>query len=202
MHLSVSTWRPILILTHPFCLRFLGFRFSGLPFFSYGQEGIKWPKRMNTDPKSSGLSANFNQSIKPLVKLKVPALLCRYVSLYSPPASLETQRTQKIIIFQLPLRGRQLKSTKQLALRKRQKPSILWLQGTNTGILLSEGLSRFAFRRFSEKQKRKTENSAIFAALRWIIYWLDSFNASAPTGQAFTQKSQLPHASDDASVAL
>jgi hypothetical protein len=88
------------------------------------------------------------------------------VSLYSPPASLETQRTQKIIIFQLPLRGRQLKSTKQLALRKRQKPSILWLQGTNTGILLSEGLSRFAFRRFSEKQKRKTENSAIFAALR------------------------------------
>jgi len=34
------------------------------------------------------------------------------------------------------------------------------------GILLPEGLCHFAFRRLSEKQKRKTKNSAIFAALR------------------------------------
>ncbi|MDH3574766.1 MAG: hypothetical protein OEM90_14310, partial [Desulfobacteraceae bacterium] len=68
-------------------------------------------------------------------------------------ASLETQRTQRIIIFPLPLRGRQWKSTKQLTLRKRQKASILWLRGANTGILLPEGLSHFAFRRLSEKQK-------------------------------------------------
>ncbi|MDH3721697.1 MAG: hypothetical protein OET07_15305 [Desulfobacteraceae bacterium] len=34
------------------------------------------------------------------------------------------------------------------------KKSIPWLQGTNTGILLPEGLSRFAFRRLSEKQKK------------------------------------------------
>jgi len=34
------------------------------------------------------------------------------------------------------------------------KKSITWLQGTNTGILLPEGLSRFAFRRLSEKQKK------------------------------------------------
>ena len=87
--------------------------------------------------------------------LMVQALLCRYVSLYSPPASLESQRTQRIIIFPLPLRGRQWKSTKQLMLRKRQKASILCLQGANTVILLPEGLSRFAFRRLSEKQKNK-----------------------------------------------
>jgi hypothetical protein len=53
------------------------------------------------------------------------------------------------------LRGRQWKSTKQLALRKPQKASIFWLQGANTGILLPEGLSRFAFRRLSEKQKNQ-----------------------------------------------
>jgi hypothetical protein len=29
------------------------------------------------------------------------------------------------------------------------------LQGANTGILLPEGLSRFAFRRLSEKQKKQ-----------------------------------------------
>jgi hypothetical protein len=46
------------------------------------------------------------------------------------------------------------KHSKQLTLRKRQKTSILWLQGADTGILLPEGLSRFAFRRFSEKQKK------------------------------------------------
>ena len=39
-------------------------------------------------------------------------------------------------------------------LRKRQKSSILWLRGPNKGILLPEGLSRFAFRRLSEKQKK------------------------------------------------
>jgi len=50
---------------------------------------------------------------------------------------------------------RQWKSTKQLTLRKRQKTSILWLQGANTGILLPEGLNRFAFRRLSEKQKKQ-----------------------------------------------
>jgi hypothetical protein len=38
--------------------------------------------------------------------------------------------------------------------------------GANMGILLPEGLCHFAFRRLSEKQKRKTKNSAIFAALR------------------------------------
>jgi len=103
-------------------------------------------------------------------------------------ASLETQRTQRIIIFPLPLRGRQWKSTKQLTLRKLQKSSVLWLQVANMGILLPEGLSHFAFRRpcpvecqpnemqrifhrgeayssgVSEKQKNKS--SAIFAALR------------------------------------
>jgi len=83
----------------------------------------------------------------------VQALLCRYVSLYSPPASLESQRTQRIIIFPLPLTPfdagqgrRQWKSTGQLTLSKRQKASILWLQGVNTGFLLPEGLSHFAFR--------------------------------------------------------
>jgi hypothetical protein len=62
---------------------------------------------------------------------------------------------------------RQWKSTKPLTLRKRQKASILWLQGANTGILLPEGLSHFAFRRpcpveceayssgVSEKQKNQ-----------------------------------------------
>jgi len=49
---------------------------------------------------------------------------------------------------------RQWKSTKQLTLQKRQKTSILWLQGVNTEILLPEGLGRFAFRRLSEKQKK------------------------------------------------
>jgi hypothetical protein len=51
-------------------------------------------------------------------------------------------------------------------LRKRQKASILWLQGANMGILLPDGLSHFAFRRrcpvecetyssgVSEKQKK------------------------------------------------
>ena len=74
-----------------------------------------------------------------------------------PPggASLKTQRAQRIIIFPLPLRGRQWKSNQQLTLRKRQKASILWLQGANMGILLTEGLSRFAFRRLSEKQKNQ-----------------------------------------------
>jgi hypothetical protein len=88
-------------------------------------------------------------------------------------ASLDAQRTQRIIIFPLPLTPlnagqgrRQWKSTKQLTLQKRQKTSILWLQGANTVILLPEGLSRFAFRRpcpveceayssgVSEKQKK------------------------------------------------
>jgi len=96
------------------------------------------------------------------------------VSLYSPPslsrkaglvplhgASLEPQRTQRIINFPLPLTPldagqgrRQWKSTKQLTLRKRQNASILWSQGANVGILLPEGLSHFAFRRLSEKQKK------------------------------------------------
>ncbi len=48
---------------------------------------------------------------------------------------------------------RQWKSTKQYTLRKRQKASILWLRYANTGILFPEGLSHFAFRRLSEKQK-------------------------------------------------
>jgi len=61
---------------------------------------------------------------------------------------------------------RQWKNTKQIALRKRQKTTVLWLQDTNTGILLPEGLSRFAFRRLSEKQKKRTKNSANFATLR------------------------------------
>jgi len=52
------------------------------------------------------------------------------------------------------LRGRQWKITKQLTLRKEQKASILWLKVANTGILLPEGLSHFAFRRLSEKQKK------------------------------------------------
>ena len=75
-----------------------------------------------------------------------------------------------------------------IEMRKPQKASILWLQGANTGILLPEGLSRFAFRRpcpveclpnemhsifhrgeayssgVSEKQK-KTKSSALSAAL-------------------------------------
>jgi len=91
----------------------------------------------------------------------VPTLLCRYVSLYSPPclsrkAGLrQAQRTQRIIIFLLPLRGWQWKSTKQLALQKRQKVSILWIRYVSTRILLPEGLSRFAFRRLSEKQKKQ-----------------------------------------------
>jgi hypothetical protein len=88
----------------------------------------------------------------------------------------EPQRTQRISIFPLPLRGRQWKSTNQLMLRKRQKASILWLQDVNTIILLPEGLSRFAFRRpcpveceayssmVSEKQKNKI--SAFSVALR------------------------------------
>jgi len=49
---------------------------------------------------------------------------------------------------------RQWKSTQQLALQKQQKASILWLRGANPGVLLPEGLSRFAFRRLSEKQKK------------------------------------------------
>ena len=40
-------------------------------------------------------------------------------------------------------------------LRERQKAQILWLQGAITGILLPEELSRFAFRRLSEKQKNQ-----------------------------------------------
>jgi hypothetical protein len=68
--------------------------------------------------------------------------------------SLEAQRTRRRIIFPLPLRGRQWKSPQQLTLRKRQKPLIFWLRDANTGILLPEGLSRFAFRRLSEKQKK------------------------------------------------
>jgi len=58
-------------------------------------------------------------------------------------------------MFPLPLSGRQWKITKQHALRKRQKASILWLQGANMGILLPEGLRCFAFRRLSEKQKKQ-----------------------------------------------
>jgi len=54
-----------------------------------------------------------------------------------------------------------------IEMRKPQKASILWLQGANTGILLPEGLIRFAFRRpcpveceayssgVSEKQKNQ-----------------------------------------------
>jgi hypothetical protein len=53
------------------------------------------------------------------------------------------------------LRGRQWKSTQQLALRKPKNVSTLLLNGANTGILLPEGLSRFAFRRLSEKQKKQ-----------------------------------------------
>jgi hypothetical protein len=52
------------------------------------------------------------------------------------------------------LRGRQWESTKQLTPRKRQTASILWLVVANTVILLREGLSHFAFRRLSEKQKK------------------------------------------------
>jgi len=96
------------------------------------------------------------------------------VSLYSPlslsrkaglvpvmTGASQPQRTQRIINFPFPLTPldagqgrRQWKSTKQLTLRKRQKASILWLQGANTGNLLPEGLSHFAFRRLSEKQKK------------------------------------------------
>ena len=36
---------------------------------------------------------------------------------------------------------------------------------SDTDILLPQRLSHFAFRRLSEKQKRKTKDSAIFAAL-------------------------------------
>jgi len=35
------------------------------------------------------------------------------------------------------------------------------LQGADTGILLPEGLSRFAFRRFSEKQKKNQKLCAL-----------------------------------------
>jgi hypothetical protein len=68
--------------------------------------------------------------------------------------------------FPLPLRGRQRKRTKQLTLRKQQKTINSLIAKSDTDILLPEGLCHFAFRRLSEKQKRKTKNSAIFAALR------------------------------------
>jgi len=38
---------------------------------------------------------------------------------------------------------RQWENPQQLTLRKRQKASVLWLQGAKKGILLPEGLSRF-----------------------------------------------------------
>jgi len=56
---------------------------------------------------------------------------------------------------------RQWKSTKQLALRKRQKPSMFWLRCANMGILLPEELSSFAFWRLSEKQKKNQKLCAL-----------------------------------------
>jgi len=38
------------------------------------------------------------------------------------------------------------------------------LQGANTGILLPEGLSRFAFRRLSEKQKKNQKLCVLCAS--------------------------------------
>jgi hypothetical protein len=38
---------------------------------------------------------------------------------------------------------------------KTKKELILWLQVVNMGIILPEGLSYFAFRRLSEKQKKQ-----------------------------------------------
>ncbi|PLX47766.1 MAG: hypothetical protein C0611_11035 [Desulfobacteraceae bacterium] len=78
--------------------------------------------------------------------------------------SFEAQGSQRCKYFPSPLRGRRWENPQQLTLRKRQKASILWFQGANTGILFPEGLSRFAFRRLSEKQKNK--GSALSAALR------------------------------------
>ena len=57
-------------------------------------------------------------------------------------------------IKRLPARALQCQAGDIVALEvKTKNASILWLQGTNTGILLPKGLSCFAFRRLSEKQK-------------------------------------------------
>ena len=135
----------------------------------------------------------------------MPALFCRYVSLYSPPASLESQRTQRIIIFPLPLTPldagqgrRQWKSTQQLTLRKRQKALILWLQGANTGILLPEGLCHFTFRVLrpgdsgaypsgsakSKKEKPKTLRSLRLCGEQFLLktlLWTDTISQTKPT---------------------
>jgi hypothetical protein len=78
--------------------------------------------------------------------------------------SFKAQSSRRCLYFPSPLipldagQGRRRwEKQQQLTLRKRQKPSILWLRGANTGILLPEGLSPFVFRRLSEKQKRKTK---------------------------------------------
>jgi len=49
-----------------------------------------------------------------------------------------------------------------IEMRKPQKASILWLQGANTGILLPEGLSRFAFRRSCPVECLPNEMQSIF----------------------------------------
>jgi len=58
------------------------------------------------EQKNLLLAINYDTACK----LMVPALLRSFESLYLPPASLKAQRTQSIIIFPLPLRGRQWKS--------------------------------------------------------------------------------------------
>jgi hypothetical protein len=66
--------------------------------------------------------------------------------LFHRPLRLSTEDAENINFSIAVERTAIEKSTQQLTLRKRQKASILWLQGANTGILLPEGLSRFAFR--------------------------------------------------------
>jgi len=82
--------------------------------------------------------------------------------------SFEAKSSRRCIYFPSPLTPldagqgrRRWENAHQLTLRKRQKPSILWLRGVNRGILLPEGLSRFAFRRLSEKQKKNQKLCAL-----------------------------------------
>jgi hypothetical protein len=65
---------------------------------------------------------------------------------------------------------RRWENPQQLTLRKRQKPSILWLQGANPGILLPEGLSRFAFRRPFPVECLPNEMQCLF-------HWGDAYSS-------------------------
>ena len=98
---------------------------------------------------------------------KVHSFLCKKGSL-KKIFTTETLRTQRRIIFPLPLRGRQWKSTQQLTLHKLQKASILGCKVPRRAVYYPKGRVVLLFGVSAKSKKSKSSALSVSPAKRAV----------------------------------